>query len=481
MLLLPRLRANSSAGGLAANAPDVRRGCWDVFGQLGWNYALQSAPHMAPLIEMIGAIVNGTGTSDDAAKASRTAVEAAAAQEEAAAAAGEETAGEEAAGEEAAGEEAAGPAEAEAEEGTQWAQGLLLHGAAAPLEQLHIDPRKIFSFGSSSGGDMAIQFQVGFSAHVSGVCGNDAQPFGCAATRFAGDFLLPQTRASSTPHCHGCPANTTIAYDHCKSHAGWVEPTLLASQATALPSCQPADEADGGAAAGRSDGDCIDALTHLRRARVFLTRGECRTYVGSAVENTLQVYKQLGAGDAAEGGGLLYFDRCRPDGGHVDNDTTPMCLSHMMPSLKPKGRAEWRHLHAFEQAPYAVRDDVGFGPRGLVYVPEACRDAAQPACGLQVRFHGCGGVYPPDPETMAFAETNGIVLLLPAIQGKAGGNNATAACNAGTAVAGNCKEISRGCWDGYGQLSDGYVLQSAAHMSSVWRMVARVANLSETA
>ena len=79
---------------------------------------------------------------------------------------------------------------------------------------------------------------------------------------------------------------------------------------------------------------------------------------------------------------------------------------------------------------------------------------------------------------MAFAETNGIVLLLPSIQGKLAGNNATASCNAGSAVAGNCKEISRGCWDGYGQLAGGYMLQSAAHMKTVWRMVARLANFS---
>ena len=37
--------------------------------------------------------------------------------------------------------------------------------------------------------------------------------------RFAGDALVPQTRASSTPHCDGCPPNETLIYDHCKSHA----------------------------------------------------------------------------------------------------------------------------------------------------------------------------------------------------------------------------------------------------------------------
>lgn len=86
---------------------------------------------------------------------------------------------------------------------------------------------------------------------------------------------------------------------------------------------------------------------------------------------------------------------------------------------------------------------------------------------------------------MAFAEANDVVLIAPGIRGWDlaaldfdHGNNATASCNAGTPLAGNCKEVARGCWDGYGQLGADYVLQSAPHMRTVWRMVATVANLS---
>ena len=41
------------------------------------------------------------------------------------------------------------------------------------------------------------------------------------------------------------------------------------------------------------------------------------------------------------------------------------------------------------------------------------------------------------------------------------GNNASARCTGAGQRAGNCKEVARGCWDGYGQLSPGYVLQGA--------------------
>ena len=61
------------------------------------------------------------------------------------------------------------------------------------------------------------------------------------------------------------------------------------------------------------------------------------------------------------------------------------------------------------------------------------------------------------------------------------GNNATDTCNAGTAAHGNCKEIARGCWDGYGQLNRDYVLQNTPHLSAVWKMVAHLSGLHEQA
>ena len=78
---------------------------------------------------------------------------------------------------------------------------------------------------------------------------------------------------------------------------------------------------------------------------------------------------------------------------------------------------------------------------------------------------------------MAFAESNNIVVLDPNVPGLLSGNNATKSCNAGSSVAGNCKEIARGCWDGYGQLGEHYYMQSAPHMQSVFRMIAHVSGI----
>eukprot|EP01065_Artemidia_motanka_P004664 TRINITY_DN1221_c0_g1_i1.p2 TRINITY_DN1221_c0_g1~~TRINITY_DN1221_c0_g1_i1.p2 ORF type:complete len:346 (+),score=46.32 TRINITY_DN1221_c0_g1_i1:71-1108(+) len=328
-----------------------------------------------------------------------------------------------------------------------------------PLPQLNIDPSRITSQGASSGGDMAVQFQVSFSSRVRGVCGDDAQPYRCAATRFGGDVLLPQTAESSVPHCLGCPSGQTIVYDHCKNHAGWVNASRLVEVARSLPVCQPGQT------------HCIDSPTNLTSARVFLTRGECRTYTGNAVVNTKDVFDGLAGVEVAQ-----YFDRCLPDGKKKKNNTERMCFDAMYgPGVRPAAIPSPFHLHFFDQRPFLTDYNVGFASWGAAYIPAACK--RNESCGLQVRFHGCGGLGAPGP--VELAEANNVVLLYPTIQGKLNGgcNNATATCNAATPVAGNCQEVSRGCWDGYGQLSSEYVLQDAAHMQSVWRMVSHIAGL----
>ncbi len=90
-------------------------------------------------------------------------------------------------------------------------------GFPKPLPKLNIRPDGIFSQGGSSGGDMAIQFHMAFSKNVSGVCGNDAQPYHCAVTRFPADELIPQTNESSVPFCYGCPDGYTVLYGVLKS------------------------------------------------------------------------------------------------------------------------------------------------------------------------------------------------------------------------------------------------------------------------
>jgi hypothetical protein len=57
VLLMPRLSGMDTYQG---NAPDVSRGCWDVFGQLSEKYTEQATPHMAPIMTMIQALNSTT-------------------------------------------------------------------------------------------------------------------------------------------------------------------------------------------------------------------------------------------------------------------------------------------------------------------------------------------------------------------------------------------------------------------------------------
>ena len=77
-------------------------------------------------------------------------------------------------------------------------------------------------------------------------------------------------------------------YDHCKSHADFVNTTLLSSAAAAVPACVPGGSSN-------SSSHCIDDVSNLKQSKIFLTRGECRTYTGNAVLNSVNVYKELGS------------------------------------------------------------------------------------------------------------------------------------------------------------------------------------------
>ena len=347
------------------------------------------------------------------------------------------------------------------------------------LPRVNIDPARITTEGGSSGGDFAIQMAVAHSATISGVCGNSAQPYHCANTRFpkipgetnSGDSLMPQSSESSVPYCRGCPRGKTLVYDHCKNHGEWVQVPYLVKLA-------------------REDHG-IDLLSNLNRTRVLVTRGECRTYTGNAVENTLAFFVQAGGGpDSAR---LIYVDNCHANSSadgcpreHVPScDDGVVCRGHVWNAagsapLKPSVDADPASLMQFDQTEFLDGDyDTGFDRTSFVYIPAACRKNTSSSttltlptngCGLHVVFHGCGGCggIGLDDANVRAAEANDVVLLIPRITA---GNNASSPGSRHS----NCEEIARGCWDGYGQLGLDYASRSGLHVAAVWRMMQRLA------
>ena len=106
--------------------------------------------------------------------------------------------------------------------------------------------------GLSNGADMAIQFHIAYSGIVAGVCGFSGQPYYCAASRFAGEALVPargpceycnwpRNAGVAVPVCvdaitgNRCPNGTTVRYDHCKHHPEFVDVAVLAAARRVAP------------------------------------------------------------------------------------------------------------------------------------------------------------------------------------------------------------------------------------------------------
>mmetsp|Transcript_18064 Transcript_18064/g.53502 ORF Transcript_18064/g.53502 Transcript_18064/m.53502 type:complete len:365 (+) Transcript_18064:3-1097(+) len=320
--------------------------------------------------------------------------------------------------------------------------------------------------GISSGADFAVQFHVAFSASLSGVGVFAGQPFQCAVTRFPRDELQNHTNPS-VPVCAGCPAGTSLVYDHCKNHPQVVDVALLANSATSL------------AAAGK-----IDNTSNLHNHRVFLYRGtKDPCYVAGSLAQTLLFYSlfvervngNIAFEDAVPSLHAFPTDNgfgstCGTDDHHNDSyieacdySGAKGVLQQMYGPLKPPASVATGTLSAIDQTKYFGRDGSGgMADTAYVYVPKQCSDATAPRCRLHVFHHGCGG---PGPNGFfinavhhagfnELADTNNVVVLYPAMSSW-----------------GTTTQTKAGCWDAYGQTGADYATQDGIQMGNVKRMI----------
>ena len=200
---------------------------------------------------------------------------------------------------------------------------------------------------------------------------------------------MPQSAESSVPFCTACPPNHTLVYDHCKNHPEWVDVGMLPDYPRRV--CGNAGSAG-----------CLDDVKNIANATIYLNRGECQTYVGGAEANTAAMYGQMTKNPDEQ---ILYFDSCNPDPSiPYANDSTAMCLHHVLPKLTKRSLAPpstsgyFNNTLQFGQWRYADDPNVGFQETGFLYVPRRCADLKGEACSMIVFFHGCGGMGgPPDP------------------------------------------------------------------------------------
>ncbi len=331
------------------------------------------------------------------------------------------------------------------------------------LPKLNIDIRETSVSGLSSGGFMAVQFQVAHSAIVKGAGIVAAGPYWCAQ----GSALTATTRCSCTldPAHRMCDVTATSAD---------VKALVAATRRFA------------------QDGLIDDPLHMARQRSALIAGGKDRTVPPAVVGQLREYLAALGApaqnlslatlaesghglptpayGGACDATGAPYLNRC-------DYDAAGKLLAWIYGPLKPArtGKPQGRFVR-FDQRPFTPTRfgftwGSGLDSSGWAYIPEAC--AKGEACRLHIALHGCrqGQSYAPFSWTGgavygktfvenagydAWADTNHLVILYP------------------QAVPVMFRNPN-GCWDWWGYTDGHYADKRGVQIRAIRAMVDRLA------
>ena len=263
------------------------------------------------------------------------------------------------------------------------ALALLLTAAHAsadpqPLPALNIDIKQTSVSGVSSGGYLAVQFQVAHSSIVKGAGIIAAGPWDCAQ----GDVVTATTKCSCT-----------------------LEPTSSTCKVSAASTNVPALVAATRQAAAKG---LIDDPANLARQRVYtFAGGKDGTVPKPVVAQLGDYYRAMGLPHAAlnavvkaEAGHTMptvdFGEACGVTGepyiGQCGVDGARDILSWIYGPLKARQAGTPRGKFVqFDQRPYQPKlgwfSKTGMDDSGWLYVPEACAKG-QP-CRLHIALHGC--------------------------------------------------------------------------------------------
>jgi poly(3-hydroxybutyrate) depolymerase len=305
------------------------------------------------------------------------------------------------------------------------------------LARRSIDPKAVTVSGISSGGYMAVQFQVAHSNLVQGAGVVAAGPYLCAE--------------GTMRHALG----------RCLKGDEEIPPTALIETTSQL------------ALAGT-----IDPIAGLAQDRVWVFHGAADPFIGTGVVDALVTYYEA----LVEPANIVRIEH--PEAGHTfptRDASAPACavsespylancgldgahslLAQLYGDLAPSRPARASSLVEFDQRPYAAAaGSAAFDDRGWLYVPEACAAGAKPACRLHVVFHGCrqgasfvGDAFVRRSGYLDAAEANRIVLLFPQLEPSFQPLN------------------PQGCWDWWGYEGQAYATQRSPQVRAVRVMIA---------
>ncbi len=317
---------------------------------------------------------------------------------------------------------------------------------AGALPPLKIDPDAISVSGLSSGGFMAVQFQVAFSATVMGAAVLAGGPYDCAA----GDLA----NAASSCIC----------------------PTAICRALGPADVARMADETRTRAAAGR-----IDPTSGLARQRVWVYSGTADRLVHERTTKALLAYyaqfipagnvryeRLAGAahamptnsfGNACAHLGDPYINNCHFDAAHA-------LLAWIYGPLHPRShnRPDGATVE-FDQTEFVSSPQADMAKTGWIYVPRACSGGAM--CRLHVAFHGCGQSADHEYAGHRFGTT---FVEHAGYKETADANNIVVLFPQATISAAN----PEGCWDWWGYTNSAYANKDGLQMAAVKRMVDRI-------
>jgi hypothetical protein len=302
---------------------------------------------------------------------------------------------------------------------------------AAPLPGLTIDPSAISVSGLSSGGFMAVQIHVAYSATFKRGAGIVAGgPYYCT------EGFLGNVKARCMDNAINIPVPLLVGITK-----AWAAVNL------------------------------IDPTSNLGASRVYLFSGTADTTVKSSVVSDLMTYYRnfvpaaniAYKNDIAAGHGMITDDfgggcsaTAPPFINNCGFDLAGEMLKHLYGNLKPRNNGTLSgSLTEFDQTAFV--SGHGMAATGWVYIPQACATGA--ACRLHVVFHGCkqntaslDRQYVGNTGYNRWADTNNMVVLYPQT-----GNDAF-----------------NGCWDWWGYSGIDFAQKSGPQMKAVKAMVDRL-------
>lgn len=325
--------------------------------------------------------------------------------------------------------------------------------AAARLPAFNVDITQTSVSGLSSGGFMAVQFQVAHSSILKGAGVIAGGPYFCAT----GDV----TRAATICSC-------THPFLSCQVSAGGTNvPNLI-------------DVTNQNANAG-----AIDPPSRLANHKVYLFAGEADSKVPIPVMNDLEQYYRA----FMSAGNIRYTKSLPPPrranhgmptdsfGNPCDSSFTPFInncgfdaagelLKWIYGNLNPRntGTLSGRFVEFDQQEFIRNAASHGMAPNGILYVPASC-DGNQP-CKLHVAFHGCS-------QSMAliqdrfykntgynqWADTNRMIVLYPQLALSSPNN-------------------PFGCWDWFAYDDPNYAKKNGRQVAAVRAMIDRIGGVS---